>query len=166
MIQIRHATPADLDELSRIEAASYPATEAASRDSIAKRLAVFPEYFWLLDDDGHIRAFINGMVTNAADLTDEMYDRAGLHDASGDWQMIFSVVTDPKYRGRGYAGRLLRQVIADAEHQNRQGVVLTCKEHMLGFYAKFGFQNEGLSRSAHGAATWYQMRIAFSRAER
>lgn len=160
-MNIRHAKMDDVKELARIEGISYPAAEGASEESIGKRVQAFPEHFWLLEEDGKIRSFINGMVTNVRDLTDVMYDDAGLHDENGAWQMIFSVVTDPDSRGRGCAGRVMEQVIADAKEQGRHGIVLTCKEHLLSFYSRFGFVNEGKSQSEHGGVTWYQMRLTF-----
>jgi predicted GNAT family N-acyltransferase len=45
--------------------------------------------------------------------------------------------------------------------QGREGLVLTCKEAKLHYYARFGFVNEGISSSEHGGAAWYQMRIRF-----
>lgn len=39
--------------------------------------------------------------------------------------------------------------------------MLTCKEHLLHYYAKLGFVNEGVSGSVHGGAVWYQMRLTF-----
>ena len=75
--------------------------------------------------------------------------------------MIFGVNTVPSCRKKGYAGRLLEQVIADARAQGRAGVVLTCKEKLLDYYGKFGFVNEGISRSVHGNVVWYQMRLTF-----
>lgn len=75
--------------------------------------------------------------------------------------MIFGVNTLPSYRKRGYAGNLLQKAIDDARKEGRQGVVLTCKEKLLHYYAKFGFENEGLSTSEHGGAVWYQMRLTF-----
>ena len=65
------------------------------------------------------------------------------------------------HRRRGYAGRLLRHAIQAARDQGRAGVVLTCKERLLPYYAKFGFVSEGVSASVHGGAVWYQMRLAF-----
>ena len=49
-MSIRHALPADVDTLADIEAASYPSAEGASRQSIAGRVAVYPDCFWLLDE--------------------------------------------------------------------------------------------------------------------
>lgn len=97
-MSIRHALPADVDTLADIEAASYPSAEGASRQSIAGRVAVYPDCFWLLDEGGEVKAFVNGFVTDMPDLTDEMYDDPHLHTPKGGWQMIFSVVTAPAHR--------------------------------------------------------------------
>lgn len=100
---IRYAKYEDLERLSQIEAASYPRAEAASRESIKKRMESFPECFWILEEDGVIKSFINGMATDRKELEDIMYDDASMHDKNGCWQMIFSVVTDKAYRGQGLA---------------------------------------------------------------
>ena len=51
---------------------------------------------------------------------------------------------------------------ADARQQGRKGLVLTCKERLLPYYAKFGFQDEGVTdKSTHGNAAWHQMRLSF-----
>lgn len=84
-----------------------------------------------------------------------------MYDEKGVWQMIFGVNTLPSCRCHGYAGKLLEAAIADARQQGRQGLVLTCKDKLLPYYAKFGFQNEGISASVHGGVTWYQMRLTF-----
>lgn len=61
----------------------------------------------------------------------------------------------------GLAGWLLQQAIADAKKQGRKGLVLTCKDALIPYYAKFGFVNEGVSESVHGNVVWYQMRLRF-----
>jgi len=144
-----------------MEQISYPKAEGASKESIRDRLSVFPNHFWLLENNGHLIGFINGMVTDESSLNDNMYDAPSLHKKDGKWQMIFSVVTAPEYRGKGYAGRIMHKVIADAKEQKRQGIVLTCKENLILFYSKFGFENEGISESTHGNVAWYQMRLRF-----
>ena len=158
---IRTATLADLEELTQVEAACFPPAEAATREEFRARLAAYPDHFWLLYDRGRLVSFVNGMVTQEADLADEMYDNANLHNENGPWQMIFGVDTRPAYRRRGCAQLLLERVIADARDQGRKGLVLTCKEHLLHYYAKFGFVSEGISQSVHGNVQWYQMRLTF-----
>ena len=160
---LRTAVPADAKEIAAVEAECFPAAEAATERSIRERLEVYPNHFWLLTDEEKIVGFVNGMVTEEPDLTDDMYENAGMHREDGRWQMIFGVDTIPEYRRRGCAGRLLRQAIADARAQGRDGLVLTCKERLIPYYARFGFRNEGISESVHGNAVWYQMRLSFDR---
>lgn len=158
---IRTATLADLEALTQVEAACFTPAEAATREEFRARLAVYPDHFWLLYDRGRLVSFVNGMVTDEADLRDEMYQDASLHREDGAWQMIFGVNTIPEARRQGYAMELLRRVVHDARAQGREGLVLTCKAALLDYYARLGFVSEGVSRSVHGGAVWYQMRLRF-----
>ena len=97
-------------------------------------------------------------MTDAADLSDDMYADAGMHRENGAWQMIFSVCTLPEYRGRGFAGALMNQMSEDCREENRKGIVLTCRESMISFYESYGFREEGVSESVHGGVRWVQMR--------
>ena len=160
-MEIRTATMTDLSAVTQLEAICFPAAEAASEESFARRLEHYPNHFWLLKDGDTLVSFVNGLATNEPDLRDEMYDNAVLHREDGAWQMIFGVDTHPDYRRRGCAGRLLAHVIAEAKAQGRKGLVLTCKEALVPYYSKFGFISEGVSQSTHGDATWFQMRLTF-----
>ena len=161
-MEIRTAVMADLAAVTAVEAACFPAAEAATERDFAQRLAVYPNHFWLLEeDDGTLVSFINGMVTDEPTLRDEMYENAALHREGGAWQMIFGVNTLPEYRRRGMAEQVLRQVITDAKAQGRKGCVLTCKDKLLHYYGKLGFLNEGVSQSTHGGVVWYEMRLTF-----
>lgn len=160
-MNIRTAAMADLDALTAIEAECFPAAEAAPREAFEARLAVYPNHFWVLEDEGKIVSFVNGMVTDEAKLRDEMYENAALHTESGAWQMIFGVNTLPAYRRRGLAELVLRRCIHDAKAQGRKGVVLTCKDKLVHYYEKFGFISEGVSQSTHGGVVWYDMRLTF-----
>lgn len=160
-MDIRTATYEDLDAVAAVEAACFPAAEAASRAEFEQRLRHYGSHFWLALEDGRLIGFVDGMVTDRADLTDNLYAQASLHDENGAWQMIFGVNTLPDYRRRGVAEALLRRAIADAEAQGRKGLVLTCKDKLVHYYAKLGFVSEGVSVSTHGGVVWYQMRLTF-----
>lgn len=160
MMQIRTASMADLDMMAQTEAVCFPEAEAASRDSFACRLRAYPDRFWLMvDGDGRLVSFVNGMLTDDCDLTDDMYGNAAWHNADGGWQMIFGVVTAPEFRRHGYAEALLRHVVEQCRAEHRKGLVLTCKDHLVHFYARVGFVDEGISASEHGGVTWHQMRL-------
>lgn len=160
-MEIRNATLNDLPAIAAVEAACFPAAEAATAEEFAGRLAHYANHFWLLLEEGELAAFVDGLCTDKADLTDEMYADASLHSETGAWQMIFGVNTVPRRRRRGYAEMLLRRAIADARAQGRKGLVLTCKDRLVHYYAKFGFVSEGVSGSTHGGVVWYQMRLTF-----
>ena len=160
-MEIRNATLNDLSAIAAVEAECFPAAEAATAEEFAGRLAHYANHFWLLWEGEKLAAFVDGFCTDTPDLTDEMYADASLHDEHGAWQMIFGVNTVPACRRRGYAGQLLQRAIADARAQGRKGLVLTCKDKLVHYYAKFGFVNEGVSGSTHGGVVWYQMRLTF-----
>lgn len=179
--RIRTATPADIDALDAIERECFPPAEAATREALAARLQQYPDHFWLLEvpvdphhaashhtapspttpHDMRIVSFVNGMTTDEPHLLDAMYDDATMHDPSGSWQMIFGVDTLPAFRRHGYAGTLLKRVIDDARKDGRSGVVLTCKDRLVHYYASFGFIDEGISESTHGDVIWHEMRVRF-----
>lgn len=161
-MHIRTATMNDLPALTAVEAACFPAAEAAAETDFAARLKVYPNHFWLLEDeDGALVSFINGLVTDEPTLRDEMYADAGFHNERGAWQMIFGVNTLPQYRRHGYAAQVMERVLSDARAQGRRGCVLTCKDKLIHYYETFGFQNEGVSKSVHGGVVWYDMRLTF-----
>ena len=158
---IRTATIEDLQQIAEVEAACFPPAEAATEDEFVQRLEYYKEHFWLMFDGDKLIAFVDGMATDQKDLTDEMYAKAQLHNESGAWQMIFGVNTIPAYRKHGYAGELIKCAIEDARKQERKGLVLTCKDHLVQYYAKFGFENEGVTESEHGGVKWNQIRLKF-----
>ena len=160
---IRTAQMEDIDAITAVETECFPPAEAATKEEFAERLKYYKDHFWLMFDEERLVAFVDGMVSNQKDLTDEMYEKAELHEEQGDWQMIFGVNTIPAYRRRGLAEQLLKRAIADAKAQGRKGLVLTCKDKLIHYYAKFGFENEGVSESAHGDVVWNQMRLTFQK---
>ena len=160
-MKIRTGTMADLDALATVETQCFPAAEAADKATIQGRLATYADHFWLLLDGDKLVSFVDGMVSATPVLTDKMYEDPTLHDPKGDWQMIFGVNTIPNYRKRGCVGLVLERVIADAKAQGRKGLVLTCKDKLVHYYTKFGFEDYGRSESVHGGAVWYEMRLRF-----
>lgn len=161
-MNIRYATMADLDDIASVESECFPVLEAATKEEFEQRIKYYGNHFWLMFDDDKLIAFVDGFVTDEADLTDDMYENASMHNENGAWQMIFGVNTLPEYRRCGYAKELIKKAILDAGKQNRKGLVLTCKESLVPYYSKFGFVDEGITdKSTHGNVLWHQMRLDF-----
>ena len=159
---IRTGRPEDWEAAAALERACFPPAGAADPERIRDRLKHFPDCFWLLFCGDRLVSMVDGMATDQEDLTDDLYADASLHAPDGDWQMLFGVCTAPDMRGRGCAGLLLGRVLSDSARRDRKGVVLTCKDALVPFYARFGFFNEGRTeKSCHGNAVWNQMRVTF-----
>ena len=131
---IRTATMNDLQEITAVEAACFPAAEAATKEEFSERIQYYGNHFWLMFDEQKLIAFVDGFVTDSPDLTDEMYEKANMHNEHGAWQMIFGVNTLPAYRKQGFAGQLLQRAIDNAKAQGRKGLVLTCKDGLIPYY--------------------------------
>ena len=160
-MNIRKATIQDLEAITLLESRCFPEAEAATKESFQERLNIFADYFWLLEEEGKVIGMLNGMVSDDELIRDEMFEDASLHNKNGAWQMIFGLDTDPDYRNRGYAALLMEKAIEDTKKAEKKGLVLTCKAHLVHYYEKFGYVNEGISDSSHGGAVWYDMRLTF-----
>jgi len=158
---IRQAQIEDLDSITGLEAVCFPPLEAAGRESFKSRLEAFRESFLLAVEDGEVIGFVNGGVTDNKVIYDEMYADAALHNPEGAYQAIFGLDVHPDYRRQGIAARLMEGLIELARERGKKGLILTCKEHMIHYYEKFGYVSMGLSESKHGGAVWYDMILEF-----
>ena len=150
-MDIRYAGMEDIAAIAAVEAECFPPAEAATEKDFVERVRHYGDHFWLMHDGEKLIALVDGFVTDEPDLTDEMYENATMHNENGAWQMIFGVNTLPEYRRQGYAGTLLRRAIDDAKRQGRKGLVLTCKERLIPYYAKFRFKGESVPASPRTA---------------
>ena len=158
---IRQVKPEDLDKVTEVEAVCFPAAEAATRESFAQRIATFPESFFVAEHNGTIIGFINGCATDERTIRDEMFEDSSLHNPEGCYQSIFGLDVIPEYQRQGIAAELMNHLIEDAKKKGRRGLILTCKDRLIHYYAKFGYQNLGVSASVHGGAVWYDMLMEF-----
>lgn len=156
---IRPATAEDVPACARIESLCFPEAEAASLEKIEKRQRLFPEGFLVAEVGGELVGFVNSGATNETDLSDEaLKDMVG-HDPAGANLVIFSLAVTPARQGQGVARRLLETFAATAGSLGRKAILLLCKERLVRYYARFGFDDLGESASAHGGARWHQMRL-------
>lgn len=162
-IKIRQVEDRDLDDVTAVEAACFPAAEAAGREEFQMRIALFPECFFVAEEQGKIIGLINGCATDEKTIRDEMYHDGRLHKKDGAYQSIFGLDVLPEYQRRGIAARLMEYLIEDAVKKGRRGLILTCKEKLLPYYEKFGYVNRGISQSTHGGAVWYDMILEVGR---
>lgn len=157
--RIRAVQETDLEAVAHVEAECFPAAEAAAKEDLSMRIRTCAESFFVAETPkGEIIGFINGCCSDSDHLEDAFYHDASLHQPSGIFQMIFGLNVLPEYRKHGLGEMLMRYMIESASHRGKKAVILTCKEHMVSFYARIGYRFEGVSDSVHGGAVWYCMR--------
>lgn len=161
MVKIRNAKIEDGECLAEIELTCFPPAEAASREAVLERIQIFPENFIVADINGTIVGFINGCNNDQPELPDELYHDVKLHRPEGAYQTVFGLNVMPEYRNQGIAGKLVERYIELARERNRRGVILTCKDHMVHYYERYGFVNHGVADSSHGGEKWNDMKLIF-----
>ncbi|NCC55007.1 MAG: N-acetyltransferase, partial [Erysipelotrichia bacterium] len=67
----------------------------------------------------------------------------------------------PDYRKQKVGEALLNAFISLTKERNKKGIVLTCKDHLIAYYEKFGFIFQGVSLSTHGKSQWNDMLLLF-----
>ena len=157
IVHIREATAGDTRICHGIETACFEASEAASLENIQKRQARFPQGFLVAERDQKVIGMINSGATNEPDLADEAFKAMIGHDPDGSNIVIFSVAVVPLWQGTGVSRDLLTDFIARARVLGMQRVLLLCKNDLIGYYRKFGFEDAGLSASTHGGFAWHEM---------
>lgn len=155
ILTIRKATPEDIARVQEIEDACFPPAEAATYEKYVWRQANYPDYFLVGEVDGTIVSAVNMIPMADKVIHDEIFEMEAL--PVGDVGAVLSVITHPDYQKQGLAGQMLFAAIAQCTEMGMKTMALTCKEHLLHYYAKFGFEKVGVSASVHGGAVWYDM---------
>ena len=63
----------------------------------------------------------------------------------------------PEYQRQGIAEKLMKDMMEKSREAKREKMILTCKERLIHYYEKFGYENKGISESVHGGVVWYDM---------
>lgn len=157
--KIRQVALDDIQRCYEIEIRAYPLEEAATKEKIKIRAEKYQKGFIVLEDDQQIIGFINSGCADQIVMSDDCFKELIGHNPLGAHLVIMSVVVDPQFQGKGYAGHMMKDFIQRAKILNKESIYLMCKEEYLKFYEKFGFNFTQISASSHGNETWYEMQL-------
>ena len=143
------------------QAASYPADEAASLESLKFRASSASDCFLLVERAGELVGFVCGTRAPDGPLTHQSMSE---HTPNGAALCIHSVCVHPDKRRERIGTKVLEAYVATQRAAAAQGsgvatLRLLCKEHLQQFYASAGFELVGRSEVVHGTDTWYEMII-------
>lgn len=153
---IRRVVKGDLDACFTIESTCYT-TDAASREKIEKRIAIFPEGFLVAEADGQVVGMVNSGATDKDDITDDAFKDMTDHIPNGKHIVIFSLAVLPAYQGVGISGRLMEKFIEVSKDLKKEKILLMCKTGLISYYRKYGFHYAGKSKSTLGSFEWHEM---------
>jgi len=144
------ATLSEVDSISTLEAASFPADEAASPEAIRARITEAGGFFWTYrrSDESEIIGFVNGTCTLSEVIHHESMSK---HEASGRTLVVHSVTISPNERRKGLGSQMLLQYIQKMTiNTTIDRILLLSKSDMLTFYVNCGFKLISLSNVSHG----------------
>ncbi|SQI34306.1 Predicted acetyltransferase [Leminorella richardii] len=156
-VTIRTARAEDAERCYSIEISAYEGDEAATREKIAKRIAVYPEGFIVLESSEGVLGFINSGCAYDVVMSDEEFKELVGHDPQAPNVVIMSVVVHPDFQGKGYSSRLMAAFIERMKKMSKTHIHLMCKERHVELYKRFGFCYVKPSSSDHGGMSWHEM---------
>ena len=156
-LRFRPLGAAEVPAAAALEAASYPADEAASPESLEFRQREAGPYFYgAFDGDGSLCGFICGTVAPGLELKEESMAE---HHPDGPTLCIHSVVVSEALRRQGAARGMLDAYVQAVRSSNRglRRIALIAKARLLRLYVGAGFRVEGLSAVTHGRDPWFDL---------
>lgn len=157
MVTIRHVKSEDLPQLLTIENLCFTKEEAASREAFENRVERIPDTFYVAEKNGDLLGFVHGPILDTPYITDDLFVEVKSNPAVGGYQSILGLAVHPLAQKQGLASKLLTYLKTEAKLKHRQMMTLTCKEPLIGFYERHGYNNHGVSNSQHGGEKWYNM---------
>lgn len=160
-LTFNHPEMTDIQTIMRIERAGFSPEEAATEAAMRERIQLISDTFITAHDNEQLVGYIVGPAFHHRYLTDELYEVLTANHPADPYQTVLSLAIDPDYQQLGIASQLLERLAETAKEQGRKGITLTCLTDLIPFYEKNGYQNEGVSASAHADEIWYNMVYEF-----
>lgn len=159
---IRLATPEDLHAIYAIETSAFPPHRQATLEMLKRRLELFPEGCFALEEEGKIIGASISFPTND-NKTFESIDIADseLFNPKGPIYWFRKLAIHPDHQRKGYGSLLIKKQIENAKNLGKTSIRFTAREKNAPFYEKQGFTRITNYESFHNAkqAMW-ELKIA------
>jgi len=152
---MRKVNAKEIDRIFEIEENAFPPEEAATKEKYEWRQKNYPDYFFVAEKDNKVVSVVCAIPTNLELINDDIFEMEKL--PFGKIAAVVSVMADKNYRGQGVTGELIKYALLKLKENGMETSCLTCKEHLINYYSKFGYELVGVSESTHGGAIWYDM---------
>lgn len=158
-MKIRQARFSDLDRILEIELENFSLEEAIPRSVFEAHFREIQTSFLVAEKEGRVLGYIEGPVVPDRHLQDQSFtEEVEDHSHwSGGYISVTSLSVAKEAQALGVGKKLLTALKEVALEHEREGINLTCHDHLISYYEKHGFVNEGLSQSTYAGETWYNM---------
>lgn len=155
-MRIRNAKPADLEQVIALEQASYSPEEQIAPSVLKIYVEQMAETCLIMEDESGLVGFLLASPSQEKLVNDRIFTyREPVTE--GTYLAIASLVVSSAYKGQGIGTLLLAGLKEVAVAGQYQGISLTCKDYLLGFYEVNQFEDLGPSQSQFGGSSWYDM---------
>lgn len=157
-MEIRYAQLTDLPTISRLEQASFKQEEQIADEVLEVYLTDSSQTCLVMEHEGEVIAYLLSLPSISARVTDGIFFlEKGQVEESGEHLAIASLVVSSACKGQGVGTLLLAALKEVAQEKGLQGISLTCKESLVGYYEQSQFEDCGPSESQFGGRLWYDM---------
>ena len=141
-MSIRKATRNDIEQIHGLEEIielCFP----ACRETLLERLDMFPEGFFVSEESGKIRGYIESCIWDKRDFQQfsQINEFPSYHNEKGKTLFIIFLGVAPSHRKRGIATQLISAVLQLAGTLGLDQVQLVAKSGLHSFYQKQGFND-------------------------
>lgn len=158
-IRVELATLEDLAGVMAIEEAVFEPGVADTEVAMRQRIEQTSDTFLVARNGSRqVLGYINGLLLSQRYVSDDLFKGIPQAHASGDqYLLVLGLAVSPQAQGQGLSSQLLAAFEQKARNVQARAVSLTCLEHLIPFYEKHGYLNEGVGESQHGNQVWYNM---------
>lgn len=157
-MKIRHVRLDDLERLMTLERENFLPDEAITAVAMKKQIETISDTFLVAEIDNQVVGYITAHARRDKYLTDDVFMGAIPNQVEAGYFIISALSIAKTHQGQGIGSSLLATMKDLAVAQNRQGLSLTCHDHLIPYYVMNGFRDEGPSTTSNlGGYQWYNL---------
>jgi ribosomal protein S18 acetylase RimI-like enzyme len=128
-------------DMGQLPAAAFEPLRAAAQDFLAVALARGEYVGWLLTPEAEPDSVVSGAGVQLRSVLPHPVDLGDgkVRVAAGRHGIVLNLITEPDWRRRGLAERLMRHILAWAQEQRLDRLVLHASEEGRALYQRLGF---------------------------
>lgn len=157
----RIASASDLDLLYEAEKRCFKG-DSLNEEDLEAMLEHFPEHFLLLYKDDVFLGYLISCPSSLERFEDILFQGKACEE-EGYHLYLLGLGVLPEHQGKGYGRILIERLKEEALKQKREKIILTCKEDLVPFYSRYGFETAGDSLSSFAGKRWKEMTLVLNK---